>query len=102
MGRKPKAEMVVETHRFQAFIRQKRRFLVRATVCFTAFYFLLPLAIGIVPQWMNRPSPVYGLPWGWWLAFAQVFMTWFFAWVYWRRAKTFDAMVQELNQRSSR
>lgn len=102
VGRKSKAECWMEMSRFRTFLRQKRRFLVLALAGFTAFYFFLPLAVGIVPHWMNRPSPLYGLPWGWCLAFAQVFVTWFCAWVYWRRAKSFDAFIQEFKQRGSR
>jgi len=102
VGHKTKAGMVTETSLFQQLLRQKRLFLVTSTVCFSMVYFLLPLAIGVMPQWVNRSSPLYGLPWGWWLAFAQIFMTWIWAWVYWWRAKTFDRMAEEIRKRSGR
>lgn len=102
MGRKTQAEMMAEMTLFRLLIRRKRRFLVWAIVCFMTFYFFLPVSIGLFPQWMNLASPLLDLPWGWLLAFAQVLMTWLFAWVYWRKAQSFDQLVEAIRQRSKR
>jgi len=95
---KTQAEMMAEMALFRLLIRRKYRFLVRAIACFMAFYFILPVSIGLFPHWMSLPSPFWDLPWGWLFAFAQLVMTWFFAWLYWRKSKSFDRLVEEIRQ----
>lgn len=102
MAGKTKAEMMAETTLFRLLIRRKRRFLMRAIACFMAFYFILPVSIALIPRWISLPSPFFGLPWGWFLAFAQLVMTWLFAGLYWQKAKSFDQLVEEIRQRSRR
>lgn len=76
-------------------IRQKMRFIVPVTLFFMMFYFLLPLSISLFPQVMS--TPVYHFfNLGWVLAFAQFIMTWGIGWLYLRKAKQFDRMIDEL------
>ncbi len=79
---------------FQALLRKKRRFLVSLVLFFFTFYFVLPILAAFTTILQRRAFP--GVAWAWVLAFAQFVMTWVICWLYQRKAREFDSMVQQL------
>lgn len=98
MEEKDKYSFIVSSTSFQQLIREKRRFLVPIILFFTIFYFCLPLSVGLFPERMGRSIPGISLSWAWLYAFSQLGMTWFVGWLYWRKAKSFDRLVEEVQK----
>lgn len=80
-------------------IRRKKRLLIPMILLFAVFSFGLPLFVSLYPRQMSRPAPWIQVPWGWLYAFAQIFLTWLWGWMYWNSAKTFDRLAEEIRQR---
>lgn len=81
--------------RFQALLREKRRFIVPATVFFLVYYFLLPVLVGYFPALMKRevigPVNIAYL-----FALSQFGMAWVLAWIYMRAAVKFDKLAEQI------
>jgi uncharacterized membrane protein (DUF485 family) len=85
---------------FRELIRERRRFVVPATLFFLAWYFGFILLAGYAPDFMGR-SVYEGLTVGYCLAFTQFLMTWGLAAAYLRRAdSTFDPLAKKAAQRA--
>lgn len=104
MEEKNRSHPALSSHPFQQLIQRKKRFLIPMTLFIMLFYFGLPLAISLYPTWMGRTIPGVYFSWAWLYAFVQLGMTWFVGWFYWRKAQTFDSLVEkfrnELRDRS--
>ncbi len=80
---------------FTRFLRQKRRFLLFASLLFLPFYFLFPVLIGWFPDQVNRA--VWGpFSWAWLYAFAHFALVWILGLAYLRQARRWDQRVHRL------
>ncbi len=95
MEEKNRIHPALSSNPIQQLIQRKKRLLIPLILFIMLFYFCLPLAIGLFPTWMGRRIPGVYLSWAWFYAFAQLGMTWFVGWLYWRKAKSFDSLVEE-------
>ncbi|MBM4763617.1 DUF485 domain-containing protein [Bacillus sp. B15-48] len=77
-------------------IRKKMHSIAALLSVALLFYFLLPLSLIFIPEVMNRPSFLYGIPWAWVYAFLQLPMTWFFCWLYHITAKRIEREMGEI------
>lgn len=88
-------EAVESSAEFRHLVARKRRFIFPATIFFLAFYFALPLLIGLKTDLMKQK--VFGhLNWAFVFSLAQFGMTWIIAILYVRAAARFDRMEHEL------
>lgn len=72
------------------FIRRKKRWVFFILLVALLFYFFLPLSLILIPDIMNKPSFLFGLPWAWIYALLQIPMTWFFCGLYNHNAKKYE------------
>lgn len=82
----------------QRFKQEKRKMNFLAILVLACFYCSLPTALTLFPDQMNKTSPVFYLPWSWLYAFIQIIMTWILGWVYWKKAKQLDQLIERLKQ----
>jgi uncharacterized membrane protein (DUF485 family) len=88
---------VAASQEFAALLRQKRRFVVPATVFFILYYFALPVLVGYFPAFMDRR--VWGpVNLAYLFALSQFVMAWVLAWLYVRAAARFDRVADELRR----
>lgn len=80
--------------------KERRLFLIWLTILSIIFYLSLPIALAIIPEWMNT-SPIGSITWAWIYAFLQVIMTWIIGWIYWTKAKQLDKLVAQIKQEAS-
>jgi uncharacterized membrane protein (DUF485 family) len=79
---------------FQELTRQKRTFVVPATIFFMVWYFGFIALCGYAPDFMGREFITDGLTVGYVLALTQFLMTWVLGVMYVRRAnRTFDPLA---------
>ena len=71
---------------FRELTRQKRSFVVPATIFFLAWYVGFIFLTGYAPDFMGREFITDGLTVGYALALSQFLMTWVLGWMYMRRA----------------
>jgi uncharacterized membrane protein (DUF485 family) len=71
---------------FRELTRQKRSFVVPATIFFLTWYFGFIFLTGYAPDFMGREFITDGLTIGYALALSQFVMTWVLGWMYMRRA----------------
>jgi uncharacterized membrane protein (DUF485 family) len=71
---------------FRELTRQKRSFVVPATIFFLTWYFGFIFLTGYAPDFMGREFITDGLTVGYALALSQFVMTWVLGWMYTRRA----------------
>ncbi|MBM7717459.1 DUF485 domain-containing protein [Siminovitchia sp. FSL H7-0308] len=83
---------------FLELMKKKARFLLVVTLFFMIFYFSLPLFIWLFPQFIVVGDKVSFIPWWWIFAFLQFIMTWLLGWIYYRKLKRYDKMVELLKQ----
>jgi uncharacterized membrane protein (DUF485 family) len=86
---------IINSSLFQQLIREKKRFIMSATLFFVIFYFMLPLSIYFFPNVMNRPL-YHHFTWAWGFAFAQFIVVWGLGVIYFYKAKRFDRTVEEI------
>jgi uncharacterized membrane protein (DUF485 family) len=93
-------ERVAGMNEFRELLRQKKRFVVPATIFFVVYYFALPISVGYFPETMSQKvlGPVNL---AYLFALSQFFMAWAIAWAYIRAARKFDSagsrIVDQLN-----
>jgi len=83
---------------FQQLIQKKKKFIIPLIIFLSLFYFGLPLMIWFFPSMLENAKGLFHVPWWWLYAFLQLLMTWVIGWLYWVKAKRFDAMVEKLEQ----
>ncbi len=90
-------EQLIYSESFQKLIREKKRFILPATISFLIFYFALPLSITWFPQFMNRPF-YHFLTYAWVFAIMQFVMVWTIGFLYYMKAKSFDHKAEEIRK----
>ncbi|MEC5425680.1 DUF485 domain-containing protein [Virgibacillus sp. C22-A2] len=83
---------------FDQLVHEKKRFLFPVIVFLFVFYFTLPFTLAFFPEQMSMPAPYTAIPWAWIYAFGQFIMTWLLGWMYWRKAKRFDQLIDQMKQ----
>lgn len=74
---------------FRALLGRKTKFIVSATIFFMAYYLSLPVLVGWFPELMK--TPVWGkVNLAYVFALSQFVMAWVLAFVYVRKAATWD------------
>ncbi|MGG4109947.1 DUF485 domain-containing protein [Bacillus subtilis] len=89
-------KQIAATPSFQAFLKQKRAFIVPSAIFFFVFYFSLPVLTSYF-TFLNTPA-IGAVSWAWLFAVAQFAMTWILSTVYSRRAAHFDRYVSALKE----
>jgi uncharacterized membrane protein (DUF485 family) len=93
----PDWEQIAASKAFIQLLREKRRFILPATVFFIAYYFALPILVGYFPELMSRK--VFGpVNIAYLFALSQFLMAWTLAWLYVRAANRFDKLAKELRE----
>jgi uncharacterized membrane protein (DUF485 family) len=99
-AKQPQWRAVAAEPEFRALVRSRRRFVIPATIFFIAYYFALPISVGLWPEAMSHP--VLGpLTLAYCFAFSQFVMTWTLLALYLLRARGFDAEAARLRQREA-
>lgn len=80
---------------FRELVRQKRLFIIPATVVFVVYYFLLPVLVGYFPQFMSH-KVIGGISLAYVFALSQFVVAWLIMGLYLHRAKTFDELEQRV------
>lgn len=89
-------EAIEQSSEFQELVRQRRSFVLPATIFFLAWYFGFTILAGYAPGFMGE-SIYQGFTLGYLLALTQFIMTWGLGWMYLRRA---DAVFDPLARRA--
>ena len=100
---RPDWDRLAAAPEFHRLLREKRRFILPATLFFIVYYFALPVLVGYFPDFMKRQ--VLGpLNLAYVFALSQFVMAWVLAWLYVRAAGRFDRMAADVirEPRSSR
>ena len=97
-GSAPDWAAIERTPEFRALVRAKRAFIVPATVFFIAYYFALPVLVGLFPDLMGRTTVFGKINLAYLFALSQFFMAWIIAALYVRAAGKFDRMVADVIQ----
>lgn len=84
------------THSFQELMRQKRAFIVPATVFFFIFYFTLPFLTAFTT--VLNGKAVGAINWAYIYAFAQFAMTWGLSHLYIKKANQFDQLSKKVKE----
>ncbi len=80
---------------FRALLKQKRRFILPATIFFVLYYFALPYLVGYHPALMQRK--VWGeINWAYAFALSQFFMAWALAAIYVSVSASWDRKAKAL------
>ncbi|WP_439097893.1 DUF485 domain-containing protein [Exiguobacterium profundum] len=88
--------MITEHETFHRIKKEKNRFIVPAIIFSLIFYFTLPILTSYTTI-LNTPLIGDGdITWAWAFAFSQFIMTWTLCVLYSRRARRFDALVEQL------
>lgn len=90
---------VEQSSSFQELIRQKKAFIIPATIFFIIFYFTLPILTAYTTILNGKAIGV--INWAYIYAFAQFAMTWILCHMYMSKAKHFDKLVDEVKKSAS-
>jgi uncharacterized membrane protein (DUF485 family) len=77
---------------FRELVKQKRLFIIPATIAFVVYYFSLPILVGYFPQLMSHKVGSISL--AYLFALSQFVVAWVIMGLYLHRAKTFDELEQ--------
>ncbi len=88
-------EAVAARPEFRGLLAAKARFIVPMCVFFLAYYFALPLLVGLAPDLMEK-KVIGVVNVAYLFALSQFFMTWIISIVYARAAGNFDRKAQEV------
>ena len=86
----------VQSQKFQELLRKKRNFILPLTIFFFVFYFTLPIMTAYSTV-LNQEAFLH-MNWAWVFAFAQFIMTWTLCTLYTKKARSFDAMAEEIKK----
>jgi uncharacterized membrane protein (DUF485 family) len=92
--------MIRQTSAFQELMRQKRAFIIPATIFFFVFYFTLPFLTAFTTV-LNEKA-VGAINWAYVYAFAQFAMTWGLSHLYMRKANQFDQLSKKVRDSAAR
>ena len=80
---------------FKALVRDRRRFILPATIFFIVYYFALPVLVGYAPGLMSK-KVIGPLNIAYLFALSQFFMAWIIAALYVRAAGRHDQMIRKI------
>lgn len=93
-------ERIAARPEFESLLASKRRFVVPCCVFFLLYYFALLYFVGWHLDWMKKP--VLGkINIAYLFALSQFLMAWGMAWLYMRKAATYDKTVAEILNREA-
>lgn len=92
-------ETIRNTDSFKELIRQKRAFIIPATIFFLLFYLMLPVLTAFTTVLNGKVIGVVN--WAYIYAFAQFVMTWALSHVYLKQAKRYDSLVAEIKREAA-
>lgn len=87
---------VVQSQKFQELLKKKRNFILPLSIFFFVFYFTLPITTAYSTV-LNQEAFLH-MNWAWVFAFAQFVMTWTLCTLYTKKAKSFDAIAEEIKK----
>lgn len=88
-------DRIVHRSDFNELLARKRRFVVPSCIFFLIYYFALLFLVGWFPELMKKQ--VWGkVNLAYLFALSQFFMAWGMAWLYMRRAASYDKAVAEI------
>lgn len=88
-------ERLASSPGFRKLLRNKRAFIVPATVFFIVYYFALPVLVGYFPGFMSR-KVMGAVNIAYLFALSQFVMAWILAWLYVRAAEHFDKQAHDV------
>ena len=80
---------------FRELIREKRSFIIPATIFFLLYYFVFLVLVGYFPDIANA-NVIGNINVAYLLALSQFIMVWVLMYLYVRRAGTFDRLAQSI------
>ncbi|MFM1655378.1 DUF485 domain-containing protein [Brevibacillus sp. B_LB10_24] len=92
----PDWDKVVQSPAFRELMRQKKSFIIPATIFFIVFYFMLPLLTAFTTSLNGRA--IGAINWAYLYAFAQFAMTWIICHLYASKATNFDKIVEQVKK----
>jgi uncharacterized membrane protein (DUF485 family) len=98
-GGVPDWETLEKAPEFRTLVREKRAFLLPATIFFCLYYFALPVLVGYFPEVMGREVGG-GVNFAYLFALSQFVMAWAVMWLYVRRARGFDDLAGRVRERA--
>lgn len=103
MTQPPRAnwDELARSPQFHALLREKRRFIVPATIFFLVYYFALPILVGYFPELMKR-QVIGVVNIAYLFALSQFVMAWLLAWIYVRAAVRFDSLAEQIRTEGER
>jgi uncharacterized membrane protein (DUF485 family) len=94
-SQQPEWDRIVASKGFQHLLSRKKAFILPAFAFFFVYYFLLPLSVGYVPEFMS--TRLFGsVNLAYLFALSQFVVGWIIAWLYLRASAKFDALSKEL------
>ncbi len=87
-------DRVMAMPEFGALLKAKIAFIVPATIFFVIYYFALPVLVGWFPDLMEKRIGPVNL--AYLFALSQFFMAWIVAFVYLRKATSFDEQARQI------
>lgn len=91
---------VAQTASFSELMRRKRAFLVPTVVFVLLFFIMLPI-LSIFTDVLDG-KVVGAISWAYLYAFAQFFLAWIVAFLYWREANRWDALARKAREEAKR
>ncbi len=88
-------QRIQDEPQFTELLRQKRRFVLPATIFFIVYYFSLPFLVGYYPHFMSR-KVVGSVSLAYLFALSQFAMAWLVMGLYLYRARRFDELERKL------
>jgi len=96
----PDWDKIADAPEFRELIRKKARFIMIATVFFSAYYFALPILTGYF-KFLNHPV-IGSINGAYLFALSQFFMAWILSLLYVRHASKSDKIVDKIKARYAR
>lgn len=91
---------VAQTAFFKELMRRKRAFLVPTVVFVLLFFIMLPI-LSIFTDVLDG-KVVGAISWAYLYAFAQFFLAWIVAFLYWREANRWDELARKAREEAKR
>ncbi|MCA3748319.1 MAG: DUF485 domain-containing protein [Rubrobacter sp.] len=100
MSREEEWVRIERTPAFKELMRQKKAFIIPATIFFVVFYFGLPVLTGFTT--LLRVQVIGSISLAYLYAFAQFAMTWILMHLYLSRANRWDELVELARRQAAR
>lgn len=88
-------DALASSPRFASLLKEKRRFIIPATLFFLVYYFALPILVGYYPELMKQ-RVIGAVNVAYLFALSQFVMAWVLAWIYVRAAVRFDSLAEQI------